>query len=79
LRFDDGMPVSGRAPEQAQPAPEAGCAGVAVAAGCAVARGARRVGAGGLALVDQVVAILADSGRLLAGLPEPAARGAATA
>jgi hypothetical protein len=33
--------------------------------------------ASGLALADEVVAITADSGRLLAGLPEPAPGGAA--
>ena len=37
------------------------------------------MGAGGLALVDEVVAVPADGGRLPAGLPEPAAGGAAAA
>ena len=50
-----------------------------VAAGRAVPQRVRRVCAGGLALVDQVVAILADRGRLAAGLPEPASGGAAAA
>src|SRR5450759_1298261 len=43
------------------------------------ARRARRVSAGGLALVDEVVPSLADSGRLAAGLLEPATRRAAAA
>ncbi len=74
------MPGSGSAPQQAQPAPAAvAWAGTGVAAGRAVAQSACRVGAGGLALVDEVVAIPADSGRLPAGLPEPAAGGAAPA
>src|SRR5664280_2005773 len=41
------------------------------------ARRARRVSAGGLALVDEVIASLADSGRLAAGLLESATRRAA--
>jgi hypothetical protein len=32
------------------------------------------VGAGGIALVEQVVAVLADGGGLAAGVPEPTAR-----
>src|SRR5664280_794084 len=43
------------------------------------ARRARRVSAGGLALVDEVVPSLADSGRLAAGLLESATRRAAAA
>jgi hypothetical protein len=49
------------------------------AEGRAVARSACRVRAGRLALVGEVVAIPADSGRLLAGLPQSAAGGAAAA
>jgi hypothetical protein len=44
-----------------------------------VVGGARRVGAGGLALVEKVVAIPADIGRLPAGLPQAAAGVAAAA
>jgi hypothetical protein len=79
-RFDSGRPASELVPEQAQPAPAAvACAAMGVAAGRAVPQRVRRVCAGGLALVDQVVAILADRGRLAAGLPEPASGGAAAA
>src|ERR1039457_3048404 len=52
---------------------------VAVAAGRAVPQVAGRVGAGGVALVDEVVAGLAGSGGLAAGLPESAPRVAAAA
>src|ERR1035437_3672269 len=52
---------------------------VAVAAGRAVPQVAGRVGAGGVALVDEVVAGLAGSGGLAAGLLEPAPRVAAAA
>ena len=76
--FRGGLAGSGPASEQAQPARAAADrAGMGATAGGAVARRARRVRAGGVALGDQVVAILADRGRLLAGLPEPAAGGAA--
>src|SRR5258708_20963977 len=50
---------------------------MAVADRGGVVLGAVRLGADGLALVDQVVALLAGRGRLAAGLPEPAARRAA--
>ena len=44
--------------------------------GCAVAHYGRRLGPGGLALVDQVVAVFPDCDRLAPRLLEPAARGA---
>ena len=47
-------------------------AGVVVAAGRAVTQRAGGVGAGGLALADEVVAVLADGGGLAAGLPQAA-------
>src|ERR1700733_16329460 len=79
-RSGGGRPASEPVPEQTQPAPAAvACAGLGVAAGRAVPQVAGRVCAGGFALVDQVVAILPDSGRLSARLPEPAAGGAAAA
>jgi hypothetical protein len=58
-RFYDVMPASGLVPEQAPPAPAAaaGWAGTGVAAGRAAPQVARRVGAGGVALADQVVAV----------------------
>ena len=55
------------------------CAGIAVAAGRAVTQRAGGVGAGGLALAEQVVAVLGDGGGLAAGLGEPAAGLAAAA
>ena len=64
------------------------CAGIAVAAGRAVIQRAGgvvllfvvgRVGAGGLALADQVVAVLAGGGGLAAGLGQSAAGLAAAA
>lgn len=78
-RFDGGRPASELVPEQAQPAPAAvACAAMGVAAACRSPACAPCM-RGGLALVDQVVAILADRGRLAAGLPEPASGGAAAA
>ncbi len=77
---DDGGPARELVPEQAQAAPAAGV-GVAMSGPVprAVPRRARGLGAGGVALADQVVAIGADGGRLAARLPEPPAGGAAAA
>src|ERR1035437_683405 len=55
------------------------CAGIAAVAGQAVTHGAGGVGAGGLALVEQVVAVLGDGGGLAAGSRESAAGLAAAA
>src|ERR1039458_4812507 len=55
------------------------CAGIAAVAGQAVTHGAGGVGAGGLALVEQVVTVVADGGGLPAGLVESAAGLAAAA
>jgi hypothetical protein len=69
------LPGSRPLPEQAPPAPPAAVrAGMAVAAGRGVF-----LRAGGLALVDQVVAFLAGRRGLAAGLQEAAARIAAAA
>ncbi len=54
-------------------------AGIAAAVGRAVTQRAGGVGAGGLALVDQVVAVLAGGGGFAAGLRESAAGLAAAA
>jgi len=54
------------------------CRGLVRGGGRAVAGRAGSVGAGGFALVEQVVAILADGGGLEAGLGKPAAGLAAT-
>jgi hypothetical protein len=73
LEFLGGLPPSEPAPERERRLV------AAVSAGRAVPLAARRVRAGGVALADQVVAILADSRGLLAGLPEPAAGGTSAA
>jgi glycerol uptake facilitator protein len=72
----------GLGPEPVPPAVlAAACvpAGTAAADGWAVAGRAGGVGAGGLALAEQVVAVPADGGGLAAGLGEPAAGLAAAA
>src|SRR5512140_3466906 len=76
------MPVyrlSGRggSPRRAGSAPEQ--VPLAAPAGRAATQRAGGVGAGGLALAEQVVAVLADGGGLAAGLPESAAGLAAAA
>jgi len=75
-----GLRGGGPAPEQMPHAALAAAfAGVAVTAGRAGAQRAGGGGAGGVALADQVVAVLADGGGLAPGLPQPAAGVAAAA
>ena len=71
-----GGPGPGEMPLATLAAAPAGLAGIA---GRAVTQRAGGVGAGGLALADQVVAVLADGGGLAAGLGESAAGLAAAA